>query len=344
MNHFRLYLIIASILALMLKILFMVYLPNLQNISLYMIFIFGGIPQILKIIYKFFQGEWGADLLAVLAMFVGILLKEYVATTLIILMLASGQYLEDFATQKATSSLSSLLERMPKLAHVLRNKKIHDLPLKDIQIGDIVIVYPFETCPVDGIIQEGHTNMDESYLTGEPYKISKAPGSTVFSGAINGENLIHVQSTHLAKDSRYENIVKVIQDAQQKKPKIKRLADKLGGIFTPIALSFASACYFWTHDAHRFLSILVTATPCPLLIAIPITIISAISLAAKNSIIIKDPSVLEELPLCQTAIFDKTGTLTLGKPELTKIHLLGHYSDLEILQYNAVLSAIPNIR
>jgi len=212
-----------------------------------------------------------------------------------------------------------------------------DIPLQDIQINDIIIVYPFETCPVDGVVKEGHTTMDESYLTGEPYKISKAPGSTVFSGAINGENLIHIKASQLAKDSRYESIVKVIQDAQQKKPKIKRIADKLGALFTPVVLIFASTCYFLTHDALRVLSILVTATPCPLLIAIPITIISAISLAAKNSIIIKNPCVLEELPNCKTAIFDKTGTLTMGKPELSDIHALNHFQPTEILQYTASL-------
>ncbi|HBB53169.1 MAG TPA: cadmium-translocating P-type ATPase [Legionellales bacterium] len=337
MRHLKLFLMIATSLALILKIILMIHFPQLQNYPLYPILIMGGIVQISNILWKFIHGEWGADLLAALALIVGIVLKEYIAATLIVFMLASGQLLEEYATRQASSVLSALLKRMPKTVHLLKNNTLKDIPLESVKIGDIVVVYPFETCPVDGIVIEGHTNMDESYLTGEPYKISKAPGSMVISGALNGENLIHVQATELPKDSRYESIVQVIQDAQSKKPKLKRIADQLGAVFTPIVLIFAGISYFFNHDATRVLAILVTATPCPLLIAIPITIISAISLAAKNSIIIQDPCVLETLPNCQTAIFDKTGTLTLGKPKMSQIHLLSDLNEDEIIQFTASL-------
>lgn len=337
MRHLKLFLMIATSLALILKIILMIHFPQLQNYPLYPILIMGGIVQISNILWKFIHGEWGADLLAALALIVGIVLKEYIAATLIVFMLASGQLLEEYATRQASSVLSALLKRMPKTVHLLKNNTLKDIPLESVKIGDIVVVYPFETCPVDSIVIEGHTNMDESYLTGEPYKISKAPGSMVISGALNGENLIHVQATELPKDSRYESIVQVIQDAQSKKPKLKRIADQLGAVFTPIVLIFAGISYFFNHDATRVLAILVTATPCPLLIAIPITIISAISLAAKNSIIIQDPCVLETLPNCQTAIFDKTGTLTLGKPKMSQIHLLSDLNEDEIIQLTASL-------
>jgi heavy metal translocating P-type ATPase len=337
MRHLKLFLMIATSLALLFKIILMIHFPQLQNYPLYPILIMGGIVQISNILWKFIHGEWGADLLAALALIVGIVLKEYTAATLIVFMLASGQLLEEYATRQASSVLSALLKRMPKTVHLLKDNTLKDIPLKSVKIGDIVVVYPFETCPVDGIVIEGHTNMDESYLTGEPYKISKAPGSMVISGALNGENLIHVQATELPKDSRYESIVKVIQEAQSKKPKLKRIADQLGAFFTPIVLVFAGISYFFNHDATRILAILVTATPCPLLIAIPITIISAISLAAKNSIIIQDPCVLETLPNCQTAIFDKTGTLTLGKPKMSQIHLLSDLNEDEIIQFTASL-------
>lgn len=337
MRHLKLFLMIATSLALILKIILMIHFPQLQNYPLYPILIMGGIVQISNILWKFIHGEWGADLLAALALIVGIVLKEYTAATLIVFMLASGQLLEEYATRQASSVLSALLKRMPKTVHLLKDNTLKDIPLESVKIGDIVVVYPFETCPVDGIVIEGHTNMDESYLTGEPYKISKAPGSMVISGALNGENLIHVQATELPKDSRYESIVQVIQEAQSKKPKLKRIADQLGAFFTPIVLVFAGISYFFNHDATRILAILVTATPCPLLIAIPITIISAISLAAKNSIIIQDPCVLETLPNCQTAIFDKTGTLTLGKPKMSQIHLLSDLNEDEIIQLTASL-------
>jgi heavy metal translocating P-type ATPase len=178
---------------------------------------------------------------------------------------------------------------------------------------------PHETCPVDGEVIEGQGSMDESYLTGEPYQISKAPGTLVLSGAINGETLLILRAQKLPSDSRYASIVTVLEEAEQKRPAIKRLGDQIGAIFIPVALLLAFAAWYFTGDAIRFLAVLVIATPCPLLIAIPITLISAISMAAKQGIIIKDPTVLEQLPTCRTAIFDKTGTLTYGKAVLTEV-------------------------
>lgn len=213
------------------------------------------------------------------------------------------------------------------------NNKTKDIPLLSINIDDEIVIYPHETCPIDGIVMEGHGSMDESYLTGEPYQISKTPGSFVLSGAINGESLLVVKTTKLPSDSRYAAIVKVLEEAEQKRPSLRRLGDQIGAIFAPVALGFALIVWYLTGDAVRFLSILVIATPCPLLIAIPITIISAISRAAKRAIIIKDPTVLEQLPTCRTAIFDKTGTLTYGKPTLTEIFITNDYNKGQILQY-----------
>ena len=275
----------------------------------------------------------GADSLAAIALITGVILHEYLAATLIILMLASGQTLERYAMRKASSVLLALVARMPSIAHQKINNNIKDIPLLSINIDDEIVIYPHETCPIDGIIIEGHGSMDESYLTGEPYQISKTPGAFVLSGAINGESLLVVKATKLPSDSRYAAIVKVLEEAEQKRPSIRRLGDQIGAIFAPVALGFAFIAWYLTGDAVRFLSILVIATPCPLLIAIPITIISAISRAAKQAIIIKDPTVLEQLPTCRTAIFDKTGTLTYGKPTLTEIFITNDHKKEQILQY-----------
>ena len=311
------------------------YVSNIPlfNIPLLFIIVMGGIPLFLQIIIKLFNRNIGADLLAAIALITGVILHEYLAATLIILMLASGQTLERYAMRKASSVLLALVARMPSIAHQKTNNKIKDIPLLHINIDDEIVIYPHETCPIDGIIIEGHGSMDESYLTGEPYQISKTPGSFVLSGAINGESLLVVKATKLPSDSRYAAIVKVLEEAEQKRPSIRRLGDQIGAIFAPVALGFALIAWYLTGDAVRFLSILVVATPCPLLIAIPITIISAISRAAKQSIIIKDPTVLEQLPTCRTAIFDKTGTLTYGKPTLTEIFITNDYKKEQILQY-----------
>lgn len=303
------------------------------HVPLLFLILIGGIPLFLQIFLKLMRGNFGADSLAAIALVTGVILHQYLAASLIILMLASGQTLERYARHKASSVLLALVQRMPTIAHRRINNQIEDIPLNDIHINDEIIIYPHETCPVDGIVIDGNGSMDESYLTGEPYQISKAPGASVLSGAINGEAVLIIQATKLPVDSRYAIIVKVLEEAEQKRPSIRRLGDKIGAIFAPVALLFAAGTWYFTDDAIRFLSVLVIATPCPLLIAIPITIISAISRAAKQAIIIKDPVVLEQLPGCKTAIFDKTGTLTYGKPTLTEIYTTPNYTKAQILQY-----------
>ncbi len=327
--------IILSIAAMILFFIMQSFSPTYKNIPLFIALIFGGIPLIYQIISKAIQKDWGADLLAAIALIAAVILHEYLAGVFIILMLSSGQALESYAMRKASSVLLALSNRMPSIAHRKAAATIEDIALSDIQVGDSIAIYPHEVCTVDGVVIEGRSSMDESYLTGEPYQISKVPGSPVLSGAINGDSLIIIRAEKLPSDSRYAAIVSVLTDAEQKRPKIRRLADRIGAGFALFALIFACIAWFITGDAIRFLSIIVIATPCPLLIAIPITIISAISMAARQSIIIKDPVVLEQLPACRTAIFDKTGTLTYGKPFLTDMVVEPPNDQKNILQYVA---------
>ncbi len=158
--------------------------------------------------------------------------------------------------------------------------------------------------------------MDESYLTGEPYMMSKTPGSTVLSGAINGESALIITADKLAIDSRYAKIMEVMQASEQHKPRMRRMADQLGAWYTPVAVAIGLLAWLVSGDAIRFLAVMVVATPCPLLIAIPVAIIGSISLAARRAIIVRDPTSLELADTCSTLIFDKTGTLTYGEPQL----------------------------
>jgi len=331
------YIAFLSLIAISMHVFMLIFHIPFLVIPLLFPIIIGGIPLFMQIVVKLFKGNLGADSLAAISLITGIILQEYLATTLIILMLASGQTLEYYAMRKASSVLRALVARMPSIAHRKVEKHIEDIALQSIHIDDEIVIYPHETCPVDGIVIEGHGSMDESYLTGEPYQISKAPGAEVLSGAINGESLLVIRTNKISSDSRYAAIVNVLEEAEQKRPSIRRLGDQIGAVFAPIALVFAFAAWYFTGEAMRFLSVLVIATPCPLLIAIPITIISAISMAAKRAIIIKDPTVLERLPTCTTAIFDKTGTLTYGKPTLTEIKTTKKYNAETILQYVASL-------
>lgn len=334
-SKWSLYLAIISLVAIAIHILMLLFNLPFPTIPLLLTIIGGGIPLFFLIIWNLFKGNLGADLLAAIALLTGVALHQYLAATLIILMLASGQTLESYAKRKASSVLLALAARMPAIAHRKVNEVIEDITVNSIHIGDELVIYPHEICPVDGTVLDGHGSMDESYLTGEPYQISKAPGTSVLSGAINSESVLTIKADKVVSDSRYSSIVKVLEEAAQKRPSIRRLGDQIGAVFAPMALVFACVTWYLTGDALRFLSVLVIATPCPLLIAIPITLISAISRAAKQAIIIKDPIVLERLPTCKTAIFDKTGTLTYGKPALTKIITTSSYDKKQMLQYVA---------
>src|SRR5262249_45530405 len=154
-----------------------------------------------------------------------------------------------------------------------------------ITIGDTLQIFPHEICPVDGVVIDGHSVMDESYLTGEPFLISKAPGSGVISGAINGDSSLTIRATKLAEDSQYAKIMQVMRESEQKRPRIRRLADQLGAWYTPVAVLIAIIAWIFSGEAVRFLAVLVIATPCPLLIAIPVAIIGSISLCARQGIL-----------------------------------------------------------
>ena len=310
---------------------------KIKDLPLLIAIIVCGVPLVFNILLRLIKRDLGADLLAAIAILTGVFLKEYLAVTIVMLMLASGQILELYAVHRASAVLLALAKRMPAKSHLKIGKAIKDIALRKIKIGDLIVLYPHETCPIDGVVVQGYGSMDESYLTGEPYYIPKAPGATVLSGSINGEAMLVITTEKKAQDSRYAKIMKVMEESEQHRPQIRRLADQLGAIFAPLVLIFAAITWYFTDDAVRFLAVLVIATPCPLLIAIPITIISAISLAARKGIIIKDPTVLEQLPRCTTAIFDKTGTLTYGQAELTKITVVPGFDKNKVLQQVASL-------
>jgi heavy metal translocating P-type ATPase len=293
--------------------------------------VLGGIPLVWGLLQKMLQRQFGSDLLAGISIVTSVLLGEYLAGTLVVLMLSGGEALEAYAVRSASSVLRALSKRMPAVAHRKLNGVVEDIPLDQLRIGDTVIVFPHETCPIDGTVLEGHGVMDESYLTGEPYMLSKSPGSAVLSGAINGEMALVVKADKLAVDSRYAKIMEVMQAAEEQKPQMRRLADKLGSWYTPLAVAIAIAAWIASGEPLRFLAVLVVATPCPLLIAIPVAIIGSISLAAKRAIIIRDPSALEVADTCRTIIFDKTGTLTYGEPNLVGMFCPPGVNESEVL-------------
>ena len=305
------------------------------NAPLFAALLIGGVPLVWVLLKKLLRREFGSDLLAGVSILTAIALREYLVATIVVLMLSGGEALEEFATARASSVLDALARRMPGTAHRKEPGGLVDVELANIRIGDQLTVLPHEICPVDGTVLEGHGIMDEAYLTGEPYEISKTPGSMVISGAINGEQALLIRAEKVAEDSRYARIMKVMHETEQQRPKLRRLGDQLGAWYTPLALAVAVAAALLSRDPQRFLAVVVIATPCPLLLAIPTAIIGAISLAARRAIIIKNPAILEQLEKCRTLIFDKTGTLTYGRPKLTEVLCAEGFDRTGVLRFAA---------
>jgi len=311
--------------------------PEVHQVPLFVVLAVGGPPLVWDILVQIAHREFGSDLLAAIAIVSSVFFAQYLAGALVVLMLSGGHTIESFAVGRASSVLQALARRMPSVAHVRSESGLFDRPLDQVAVGDTLVVFPHEICPVDAVVLEGHGVMDESYLTGEPYLMSKAPGSEVLSGAINGETALTIRAVRRAVDSRYAKIMDVMRETEQKRPRMRRLADQLGAVYTPISLALAIGAWAWSGDPVRFLAVLVVATPCPLLIAIPVAIIGSISLAAQRSIIIKNPAVLEEVDTCRTIILDKTGTLTYGEPDLTDQHLAPGSDRRDVLRLVATL-------
>ena len=310
---------------------------NAQYAPLLVALIIGGLPMLYDLTTKLRKGDFGSDLLGGVSIITSLVLGEYLAGSIIVLMLAGGEALESYALRSASSVLSALAKRMPSIAHRQVGGNIADAALSEIAIGDTLVIYPHEICPADGEVIQGHGVMDESYLTGEPFQITKTTGSLVISGAVNGETALTIRTTKLAADSRYAKIMEVMRESESKRPQLQRLGDQLGAVYTPVALLVALLAWFFSGDSLRFLAVLVIATPCPLLLGIPIAIISSISLCARRAIIVKSPVVLEQIAGCRTAIFDKTGTLTYGEPKLTEQISASGFDSNEVLTLVASL-------
>jgi heavy metal translocating P-type ATPase len=308
-----------------------------NEIPLWFVLAVGGVPLVAELARKLFRRQFGSDLLAGISIVTSVLLDELLAGSIVVLMLAGGETLESYALRSASSVLRALAKRMPSVAHRRDDGKIVDVALDEVKIGDTLVVYPHDICPVDGVVVEGHGLMNEAFLTGEPFEITKAPGSDVISGAVNGVSALTITATRLAVDSRYAKIMEVMRQSEQNQPRLKRLGDTLGAYYTPVAVGIAILAWLASGEAVRFLSVLVIATPCPLLIAIPVAIIGSISLSARRSIIVKNPAVLEQISGCRTAIFDKTGTLTYGEPKLTEQCVTPGHDAAEVLALAASL-------
>jgi heavy metal translocating P-type ATPase len=311
--------------------------PQVSFAPLYAVLLLGGFPLVISLARKLAAREFGSDLLAGISIVTSVLQGEYLVGSIVVLMLSGGTALEEFASRRASSVLDTLANRMPQTTHRQVGAQTVDVTLDQVKVGDVLVIYPHEVCPADGVVVEGHGRMNEAFLTGEPFEVSKAPSSKVLAGALNGETALTIRTAKLPFDSRYAGIMRVMEQTEQHRPRLRRLGDQLGAWYTPAAVLIALAAWMLSRDPHRFLAVLVIATPCPLLIAIPVAVIGAIALSARSGIIVKDPAILEQIDSCRTFIFDKTGTLTYGRPTLTEIQCAPGFEEKNVLSAAASL-------
>jgi heavy metal translocating P-type ATPase len=295
------------------------------------------VPLVVRMIDDLRHGTYGIDILAATAIVASVLMREYWAAIIVVIMLTGGESLEAFATARAHSELRDLLKRQPQLAHVLRKRKVMDVPAHDVAVHEKVLIKPGEVVPVDAIILEGTGSFDEASLTGESLPIPKQAGDEILSGAINIDGAITAKALHTAKDSQYQQIVRLVRAAAENPAPFVRLADRYSIPFTIIAYTIAGVAWILSHQAIRFLEVIIVATPCPLILAAPIAIIAGMSRAARDGIIIKTGTALEQLATAKTFAFDKTGTLTQGMPKVDTIVSFGSYSEKDVLAAAASL-------
>lgn len=288
------------------------------------------------------SGKYGIDILAATAIVVSVLLHEYWAAIIVVIMLTGGESLERYAERRAHSELDALLTRAPQVAHVLRGRKIVDVKASEVQASDKIVIRPGEVVPVDALILEGTANFDESSLTGESLPQSKSAGDQILSGSINVDGALTAQAQHTAADSQYEQIIRLVRSAAGSQAPFVRLADRYSIPFTISAYIIAAAAWVWSGQSIRFLEVIIVATPCPLLLAAPIALISGMSRASKYGIIIKTGSALEKLSEARTFAFDKTGTLTRGVAEVQNVVAFSPFKQQEVLSFAASLEQNSN--
>ena len=286
------------------------------------------------------RGRGGVDVLALLALLGSAVLGEYLAGVVIAIMLASGRALEDYAAQRARRELSALLARAPRVAHRYHGDELESVPVEEIRAEDRLLIKAGEVIPVDGLLQKQPATLDESALTGESMPVERSPGDQVASGVVNAGGPFELVAVAGAEQSTFAGIVRLVREAQDSKAPFVRLADRYALWFVPASVILAAAAWLFSGEAVRALAVLVVATPCPLILAAPVAIVSGISRAAKRGILIKNGGALEALARSQVVMFDKTGTLTTGMARLLDIEIREDLPADELLRLAASLDQV----
>jgi heavy metal translocating P-type ATPase len=293
------------------------------------------LPFLIEIWRDLQTGKYGVDILAAVAILSSVLFREFWAGIVIVLMLTGGRALEDYAGHRAVRELDALLTRAPRKARVIRGRKEIEIKAVEVRKGDKLVIRAGDLVPADAVVLEGTASFDESSLTGESLPQFKGVGDELLSGSINLDGPIAARALRAAEDSQYQLIIKLVKSARTSQAPFTRLADRYAVPFTALSFAIAIAAWAISGEAIRFLEVIVVATPCPLILAVPVAIISGMSRAARQGIIIKTGTALEQLAEARTFAFDKTGTLTRGDLRVERVITFGRTSRTILLGISA---------
>ena len=277
------------------------------------------VPLTWSVLRTLAGGNIGVDSIALVAMAGALALSEYLAGAVIALMLSGGNALEAAAGRRARRELTQLAARAPTIAHRRTAARLEEVPVREVRPGDVVVVRAGEVVPVDGVVVGGEAVLDEATLTGEPLPVTYEPGRGIRSGTSNAGAAFEVRATRPAAESAYAALVRLVEAAERERAPFLRLADRYAGFFLPVTLAVAAFAWAISGDPVRALAVVVVATPCPLILAAPVAIVSGISRAARAGIVVKGGGVIERLGASRSVLLDKTGTLTLGTPEVEEV-------------------------
>jgi len=283
------------------------------------------------------KGDVGLDIVAALSMTGALIFGEHLAAVVVALMYAGGQYLESFAERHARREMTALLSRVPRSALRHRDGRLEEVALDAVVPGDRLLIRRGDIVPADGTVAGGVAVLDQSALTGESLPVQSIAGQTVMSGSTNAGDAFDLAVTHRAEESTYAGIVRLVEAAQRSKAPMARLADRYAMVFLAVTITLATGAWILTGDPIRALAVLVVATPCPLILAVPVAIVSGMSRAAKAGILVKSGKALEIMARVRALVIDKTGTLTHGQARVVQIRTISDVSENELLRLAASL-------
>jgi Zn2+/Cd2+-exporting ATPase len=312
-------------------------LPELVSTGLALVAVVaGGIPIVVSAIQALLHKDLDVDLLATIAIVAAVIVGQYLAAALVVLMLSGGEILEDYTANKTSRAIQMLIESAPKTARIRKDGKETQVPIENVQVGDIVLVKPGEKIPIDGEIISGLASVNQASLTGESVAVQKSVNCKVLSGTIVELGALEIRAEKVGEDTTFSHIIKLIGEGQSNRAPIEKIAHRYARYFAPILLAIAIITYVVTRDVIAVVSTLVIACPCALTLATPTAVVASIGNAAKRGILIRGGATLESVGKTDTVVLDKTGTLTLGTPQVVDVKTFNGKTEAQVITLAAL--------